>query len=196
MLLLLLILESFFTPAIADGFSLWQQVFQVSRTLLSILVNLNNAVAPRWFLLVLWFLNLWVLLPNLWGIVLSAPITIGITATFMFHSFFVVLWPGLRNYLSFHFLLFFSLWSTSTVNSCAHFLLTMTKSGRLAEIRWTICILKSQKFVCISFSWTDSGLHIYHLFAWSNFTFFSTISSESPFSCTIPSESPFLPSRV
>ena len=37
----------FFTPALADGFSLeseWQQVSSLSRTLLSILANLNNAV--------------------------------------------------------------------------------------------------------------------------------------------------------
>ena len=51
------------------------------------------------------------------------------------------------------------------------FLLIITRSGRLAEIRWPVCILKSQKFLCISFSRTDSGLCIYHLFVWSNVNF-------------------------
>ena len=40
-------LKVFFTPALADGFpreSEWQQVPQVSRTLLSILTDLNNAL--------------------------------------------------------------------------------------------------------------------------------------------------------
>ena len=35
------------------------------------------------------------------------------------------------------------------------FLLTITKSSRLAEIRWAVCILKSKRILCISFSRTD-----------------------------------------
>ena len=31
---------------------------------------------------------------------------------------------------------------------------------------WSVCILKSQRSLCISFSRTDSGLCIYHLFVW------------------------------
>ena len=30
---------------------------------------------------------------------------------------------------------------------------------------------KSQRSLCISVSWTDAGLHIYHLFVWSNLDF-------------------------
>ena len=60
---------------------------QVSRTLLSILFNLYNAVV--------WMVSTCSLISkssspctNLLVTVLSAPITIGITVTFMFHSFF------------------------------------------------------------------------------------------------------------
>ena len=50
-------------------------------------------------------------------------------------------------------------------------LLTITRSSRLAEVRWSICITKSQRLLWISFSRTDSGLCIYHLFVWSNLNF-------------------------
>ena len=42
--------------------------------------------------------------------------------------------------------------------------------GRLTEIKWSVCITKSQSF-CVLFFRTDSGLWIYHLFIWSNFSF-------------------------
>ena len=45
------------------------------------------------------------------------------------------------------------------------------RSGHLTEIRWSVCILKSQKCFCVSFSRTDSGLYIYYLFIWSNLNF-------------------------
>ena len=51
------------------------------------------------------------------------------------------------------------------------FLLIVTRSGRLAEIRWSVCISKSQRSFCISFSKTNSGLCIYILFIWPNFNF-------------------------
>ena len=50
-------------------------------------------------------------------------------------------------------------------------LLTITRSGRLAEIRWSVCISKSQRTLCVSFSRTDSGLYIYHFFIRSNLDF-------------------------
>ena len=86
--LLLLLLElEFFTSVLADGLSLEFEWQQVSRTLLSILAVLNNAVV-------------WMVstrpptskssspLNNPLVTVPKAPITIGITVTFMFHSFF------------------------------------------------------------------------------------------------------------
>ena len=49
------------------------------------------------------------------------------------------------------------------------FLLTITRSRRLAKIKWSVYILKSQRDFCISFYWMDSSLCIYHLFVWLNF---------------------------
>ena len=45
------------------------------------------------------------------------------------------------------------------------------RSGRLAEIRWAVCISKSQKGLCVSFTRTDFGWCLYHLFVLSNFNF-------------------------
>ena len=99
---------------------------------------------------------------------LSAPITIGIIVTFMFNSFFsfsrhflsILLCglPGQQNSQLGKFSSFF-------------FLLTITRSGRLAEIRWSICISISQSSLCVSVSRSDYGMCIYHFFAWSNSNF-------------------------
>ena len=51
-------------------------------------------------------------------------------------------------------------------------------SQGLVEIRRSIRISKSQKNLCVSFSRTDSGLCIYHLFVWSNLNFFNIIRIE------------------
>ena len=114
----------------------------------------------------------------------SAPITIGITVTFMFHSFSVLL----QGSGTFHFYQFYSVVRRdSKVHNSASslfYLLSITRSGRLAEIRWSVRILKSQKSLCVSFCRTDSWLCIYHLFVLSNFNFlrnsqritFSTLS--------------------
>ena len=122
---------------------------QVLMTLLSILADFNNAVVwmvPTHFFIPKSsspFINALVTVP-------SAPITIDITVTFMFHNFFSVLYQGLGTYFSFCFLsvltsgqperqspkfrrfsfLFFS------------FLLTTSRSGCLAEIRGSVCISK------------------------------------------------------
>ena len=45
------------------------------------------------------------------------------------------------------------------------------RSDRLAKIRWSVCISKFKRSLCVSFSRTDAGLCIYNLFAWSNFNF-------------------------
>ena len=50
-------------------------------------------------------------------------------------------------------------------------LLTLTKSGRPGEIRWSVCISKSQRILFVSFSRTDFELCIYHLFVWSKLNF-------------------------
>ena len=120
------------------------------------------------------------------GTVLSAPITIGIIVTFMFHSVFCTL--ARSSYLSlFSFSFDFTLWSAGTAKTTIRqvpflffsfsffffffFLLTVTRSGRLAEIRCSVYVSKSKRTLYISFSRPDSGLCIYHLFVLSNSDF-------------------------
>ena len=159
----------------------WQMVSQwslsecksprVSRTFLSILDILNNAVS--------WMVSTRPLISKTpspctypFVTILRAPITICITVTFMFHSFFNFL--ASSRYISFFLLSFsFTLWSAETPKSkflqvlfC--FLLIITRSGRLAEIWWSVSISKSQWSLCVSFSRTVYGLCIYQLFGRSN----------------------------
>ena len=52
------------------------------------------------------------------------------------------------------------------------FLLIIIRSGILTEIRWSVCMSKSYRNLCMSFSRTVAGLCIYHLLVWSNLKFF------------------------
>ena len=157
---------------------------QVFRTLLSILADLNNAEVWRLSALSLISNSTSPLTKPPW-IVPSAPITIGITATFMFHNF-LVLWQAPSTCLSFRFLLFSICGQPGRQNPLIDrfffffFLFTITTAGHLAGIRWTVCMLKSQRIWCVSFSVTDSGLCIHHLVEWSNFNFLHN-SPYSPF---------------
>ena len=79
----------------------------------------------------------------------------------MFHSFFTVFQ-------------FYSVVSRdSKVNYFASSLFwgIIIRSGLLAEIRWSVCMSKSHRSLCMSFSRTGAGLCIYHLFGWSNLIF-------------------------
>ena len=70
----------------------------------------------------------------------------------MFHSFFNSL--ARSKYLSFFSLSFsFILWSA------------------VAKIRWSVCISKCHRRLCVLFSMTGTGLCIYHLLVWSNLDF-------------------------
>ena len=113
------------------------------------------------------------------GIVPSAPTTIVITVTFMLHSFFSSL--ARSSYSSLFSPLNFTQWSVGTAESTIQhvllFLLTIIRSGYLAEIMWSVYISKFQRTLFFSFSRTDSKLCIYHLFVCSNFNLFSTIPS-------------------
>ena len=86
---------------------------QVSRTLLSILAELNNAVVymvSNCALIYKYFIPF----TNPLGIVPSAPITIGITVTFMFQFCFL----AISMFLSlFSLSLVFTLWSAGTAKS-------------------------------------------------------------------------------
>ena len=76
----------------------------------------------------------------------NAPITIGITFTFMFHSFYQF---SSKVYVLIS-LLFFQSYPVINRNGKVHysassqFLFTITRSGRLVEIRWSVCVSKSQ----------------------------------------------------
>ena len=144
---------------------------QVSRTLLSILAVLNNAVVwmvstrPPISKSSTPFSNTSVTVPN-------APMTIGTVVTFMFHSFFNSL--ARSRQLSFFSLSFsFIQWSAGTAKSTILlvFLLNIIRSGLLAMIRWSVCMSKSYRSLCVSFSRTGAELCIYHLLASSNLNY-------------------------
>ena len=140
---------------------------QVSRTLLSIMAHLRYAV--------IWIVS--TRLPsskssrpfnNPLVIVSKAPITIGTLVPFMFNSFFL---QGRGTYTSFHILsvLFCGQPGQRTLQFCKFFFLLITiRSGLLAEIRWSMCMSKSHRSLCVSPPRTAAGLNIYHLFVWSN----------------------------
>ena len=162
---------------LADGFLMefeWQQVSSSLPDFLRILAVLSNAVV-------------WIVptcpptskssgpFNNPSVIVPKAPITIGTIVTFTFHSFFNSL--ARSSYLFFFSHSFrFILWSTRTAKSTIlqilfFFLLIIIRSGLLGGIRWSVCMLKSYRRLCVSFSWTGAGLCIYHLLVWSHLNF-------------------------
>ena len=148
---------------------------QVFRTLLSILAVLNNVVV--------WMVST---RPptskssssfrNPLVTVLNAPITIGIIVTFMFHSFFNSL--ARSKYLSlFSHSFSFNLWSAGTVKSTIlqflsfFFFVDYYYVWFLAEIRWSVCMSKSHRNLCVIFSRTGPALYICHLLVWSKLHF-------------------------
>ena len=56
-------------------------------------------------------------------------------------------------------------------NSLFLLLLIIIRSDLLAGIRRSVCMLKSHRSLCVSFSRTGAGFCIYHLLVWSNFNF-------------------------
>ena len=147
---------------------------QVSRTLLSILAALNNAVVwmvstrPPTSKSSSPFSNPLVAVPN-------APITISIIVTCMFHSFFQFSSKVKVLIILFTFFQFYSVVSRNSkvdyFASSLLLLLIIIKSGLLAGIRWSVCMLKSHRSLCVGFSWRGAGLCIYHLLLWSNLNF-------------------------
>ena len=122
---------------VSDKVAVLLFISQLSRTLLSILAGLNNAVV--------WIVSTFLLIykslspfTNPSGIVPSAPITTGITITFMFHSFFSSLAKS-RNLSLFILSFIFTLLSVgiaeSTIWQALFFLLMITWSVHLVKIR-------------------------------------------------------------
>ena len=104
----------------------------------------------------------------------KTPITIGIIVTCMFEFFNSL---ARSRYLSFFSHSFsFILWSTGTAKSTilqflSFFLLIIILSSLLAQIRWSVCMSKSHRSLCVLFSRIGDGLCIYHLLVWSNLNF-------------------------
>ena len=146
---------------------------QVSRTRLRILAVLSNAVV--WIVSTRLpiskssrpFNNPLVIVPN-------APITIGTIVNSKFHSFFQF---SIKVEVLIPFFTFLQIYSVARQDSKVDnftdslFLLIIMRSGPLAGIRWSVCMLKSHRSLCVSFSRTGAGLCIYHLFVWSNWNF-------------------------
>ena len=140
---------------------------QVTRTLLSILVNVNNAVVSMVSTRPLIsessnpFNNPLVAVPK-------APITIGIIVTFMLQFF---QFPSkVRVFILFFYRFSFNFiqWSARTAKSIILQVLFLLVDyfkvwSFLSEIRWSVCMSKSHRMLCL-FSRTDSGLCIYHWF--------------------------------
>ena len=123
------------TPALVDGFPLNlsdSKSPQISRTLLSILADLNNAVV--------WMVST---CPLISKSSCSTPLIIGRTFISLLHSFF-----QFSKMVQVVISLFLFLWSVGTAKSTIWhvlfffllLLLSITRSGRLAEIRWSVCI--------------------------------------------------------
>ena len=139
---------------------------QVSRTILSILPVYNNVVVwmvstrPPTSKSSSPFSNPFVTLPK-------APITIGIIAPSCSIVFFNSLVRS--RYLSFFSHSFsFILWSAGTARSLFSFflfLLVTIRSGLLAEIRWSVCMLKSHRSSLKAFHisvrcWSFTGIWV------------------------------------
>ena len=155
-----------FTSALAVVYPLefeWQQVFFSLQDPSRILANLNKAVFRI------------VSTPPLISkssssstnpllTVPSAPITVGITVTFMFHCFCFQSSNKFKVLMSLFAVSLF-LWSAWTAKApfrwiLFYFLFTITRPGRLFEIRWFGCISNSKRIFCVSFSLKDSWLCI------------------------------------
>ena len=130
-----------YLTALGDGLSLESydlKSLQVSRSLLWILSDLNNALV--------WMGSV---RPPIFNsssslTVPSAPITIGIIVTFMFNYFFCFL--ARSRYLSLFFSTFIKFYSVISRKGKVYcsagclFLSTIIRSGCLDKIRWSICI--------------------------------------------------------
>ena len=143
---------------------------RASKTLLSILANLKIAVI--WMVSTRPFISMFSYPgTNPFMTVTSAPIAIGIIVTFMFHSFSCCLTRSL--FAFFQFYPDFDRNGKVDYSGYSIFVfLTITSSRLLAKIRWSVCISKSLRSLCLSFSRTYSRMCIHHLFVWSNLYFF------------------------
>ena len=143
---------------------------RVSRILLNILSDLNNAVV--------WMVSTHPLISkstspfnNLRVNVLRTPVTIGHFHVPKFFQFpnkvklFIFLYTIFQFYSMVN--------RDSKVHNSASSLVFADyhKVWWFGRDRWSLCTSKSERSFCVSFFRTDSGLCIYHLFAGSNYNF-------------------------
>ena len=118
-----------------------------------------------------WFLVFQSLFQGFWGIFQWHQLQLVSSST---SCYFPTLWQDQSICLFFPFLLLLlSLMlegQNPLDNKFFSFLLINIWFSFLAGIKWSVCISKSQKILCVSCSRTDSGLCIYHLLVWSNFS--------------------------
>ena len=176
-----------FTPALADGFPLeskWQQIWSSSLDFSQYFgrsqqcCSLNGLHSSSYFQvlqsLYLWWLyqahQLQLVSPTLsCSLVFFSSLARSKHLNLFSLSFNFTLWSAgtakstIRQVLFFCFFLFFFFF----------FLLTITRSGRLTEIWWSIWISKFLWILRVPFSLLNSGLCIYYLFAQSNLKSFA-----------------------
>ena len=100
-----------------------------------------------------------------WGIVPSAPTTIGIPVC---HPHLPQFFSPLARFKYSSIFLFLLYRPPERQNSLdCKFFWGGAKCGILVGIKWSVYIPKSQRIVWVSFSRTNSGLYIYHLVVWS-----------------------------
>ena len=169
--MIILLFWKFFTPAVADGFPIgfeWQQVISILQDSsrhsdryqqCSSLVGLYS------------FSNFQVLQVMYYFLMTVLRVPIGITVNFMFHSFF----NSLAMSTSFFSLSFnFTLWSAKfTIQQVLPpFFFCWLSLGLVIWLRLgNMIVSQNSTSLCVSFSGTDFGLCIYHLFVWSNLNF-------------------------
>ena len=150
------------------SFSDWKSP-QVSATVLTILSDLNNAVLRMVSSchLISMSSNSFT---NSLEIDLTASTIICMTVNFTFHIYFIPL-ASTGTYLRFRFLLCSHCGlpgRRSPLFSRLSVFCWMSLSDRLVDIKWFVCISKSQRYLCVSFSWMDFELILYPLFEWLN----------------------------
>ena len=131
---------------------------QVSRSLLNIMTNFDNALV--------WMVNTSPLISKSYFSDCTKCTNYNWYYRHFHAPYFLMLLQSLGIYLSFRFLSVFSQWSSRTtrfiMQQILFFLLAIIRSGRLAEIRWSIFISNPPRSLCISFSRTDSGFFKSH----------------------------------
>ena len=138
----------FFTPLLAGDFSLKSEWQQVTSALWLIIQILHSGCSQFFF----WFPIPPVFFSKHFGAISSAPTTISITLTFTFLNFFLVLRQGLSICIFFTFFYFHTMihWNGKIqLMTNSFFLLINTRSGLVMEIKWSFCISKFQRILCL-----------------------------------------------